>query len=175
MCRETIPKTDEDKVDLLLPNAKRGLAWAQYALGVCYDRGQGVKQDAKKAAALFAEAAGQGHVKAAYNLGLCYLKGEGVKQDAKKAAALYEKAAAQGHVLAAYNLGVCYFKGQGVEQDFRKAAHWVSKAAAQGDSKAIELLPRILQLLRHTRAHMPGIAAAEEAKAAPPAADPNTL
>jgi TPR repeat protein len=69
-----------------------------------YARGQGVKQDYKKAAEFCQKAADQGHVKALYNLGVMYENAMGVKQDYKKAAQLYQKAANYGLVRAKLNL-----------------------------------------------------------------------
>jgi TPR repeat protein len=61
--------------------ALKGLAKAQYNLGVMYFRGQGVPQDYAKAVEWYRKAADQGHADSQYNLGLMYYKGQGVPQD----------------------------------------------------------------------------------------------
>ena len=63
------------------PLAEQGHAFAQYNLGVMYDKGEGVPQDYKTAAKWYTLAAEQGVARAQYNLGLMYRKGEGVSQD----------------------------------------------------------------------------------------------
>ena len=51
---------------MLLPNI---------ILGICIERGEGVKQDYKKAVEWFQKAADQGYASAQYNLGLRYANG----------------------------------------------------------------------------------------------------
>ena len=51
---------------------------AQFYLGTCYDFGQGVRRDKRRATQLYALAARAGHEVAQYNLGLCYRDGVGV-------------------------------------------------------------------------------------------------
>jgi TPR repeat protein len=113
---------------------------AQFNLGLMYQKGRGVQQDSKQAAAWYQKAAEQGStrasVQAQFNLGIMYQKGQGVQQDFKQAAAWYRKAADQGIVQAQHNLGVMYAKGEGVQQDLKQAAAWIQKEADQGQTKA---------------------------------------
>ena len=61
--------------------AEQGDADAQYNLGMLYDDGVNVPQDAAKAAKWFRRAAEQGHVAAQSKLGVMYEKGRnGVPQ-----------------------------------------------------------------------------------------------
>jgi TPR repeat protein len=62
----------------LRPLAERGDAEAQAILGLMYQQGSGVPQDAVMAAHWYLCAAEQGHVGAQYQLGLLYDKGHGV-------------------------------------------------------------------------------------------------
>ena len=62
---------------LMLPLAKKGLAQAQYNLGVMYGNGKGVAKDYSKAIKWWNLAADQGNGKAQYNLGLMHEKGKG--------------------------------------------------------------------------------------------------
>ena len=57
--------------------SKQGNAVAQYALGVMYLNGEGIRKNHKEAVKWFSKAAEQGHAKAQYGLGLMYYKGEG--------------------------------------------------------------------------------------------------
>ena len=70
-------------------------------MGVCYDNGEGVEKDKRKAFGWYERAAEQGLAEAQYNLGVCYEYGRGVEKDENKAFEWYEKAAEQGHVEAA--------------------------------------------------------------------------
>ena len=97
--------------------AEQGDAKAQYNLGWCYARGEGVEPDDFEAAKWYRKAAEQGHSKAQYNLGMCYFKGEGVPKDGEKVAYWFRKAAVQGHVKAQIKLGLCYEDGIGVYKD----------------------------------------------------------
>ena len=63
------------------PLAKQGNAYAQYNLGVMYDKGQGVPQDYKTALKWYRLAAEQGDASAQSNLGVMYGTGRGVIQD----------------------------------------------------------------------------------------------
>ena len=70
---------------LILPLAKKGLAQAQYNLGVMHANGKGVAKNYSEAIRWWKLAANQGNDKAQYNLGLMYEKGKGVKQNLKTA------------------------------------------------------------------------------------------
>lgn len=120
----------------LKKRAEAGDAVAQYNLGVCYAKGEGVAKDEVEAVKWCRKAAEQGHAHAQYSLGVCYAIGEGVPKNEVEAAKWYRKAAEQGHVSSQVNLGVCYHKGEGVPKDEAEAVKWFRKAAEQGDAKA---------------------------------------
>lgn len=61
--------------------ADRGDARALNSLGDLYERGNGVKQDVRKAANCFRRAAEQGHAEAQLNLSRMYMPGSGLKSD----------------------------------------------------------------------------------------------
>ena len=116
--------------------AEQGSAEAQYKLGLCYNKGQGVKKDYAEAVKWYRKSADQGNAAAQCNLGRCYYAGQGVAQDYAEAVKWFRKAAEQGLAAAQYCLGVCYYKGQGVTQDYAEAVKWYRKAAEQGDRLA---------------------------------------
>jgi TPR repeat protein len=87
--------------------AAQGYAKAQFNLGIRYEKGEGVAQDFKTAAAWHAKAAAQGNANAQHNLGVCYEHGTGVAQDLKAAAEWYSKAAASGHANAPARRDAC--------------------------------------------------------------------
>lgn len=95
-------------------SAEQGDARSQYALGVMYENGQGVAEDAKSAAAWYRKAAEQGHSGAQSNLSWMYLSGSGVAPDDVQAAAWARKAAEQGDARGQNLLGAFLEQGRGV-------------------------------------------------------------
>ena len=125
-----------DSLEDLKQKALSGDAEAQFKLGFCYDKGQGVDKNSLEAFQWFQKAAEQGHAKAQFNLAVMYDEGEGVAVDKAKAVYWYQKAAEQGKADAQCNLGFMYEKGEGVEADKEKAVEWFQKAAEQGTADA---------------------------------------
>lgn len=76
--------------------AEQGDVEAQFNLGVSYDQGQGVAQDAKQAVVWYRKAAEQGFAAAQHNLGVMYLDGRGVPQDNSQAYVWLSVAVANG-------------------------------------------------------------------------------
>ena len=116
--------------------AEQGHAEAQCNLGICYDYGQGVREDEVKALEWYTKAAEQGNAVAQVCVGLCHNFGDGVPQDEVKAAEWYTKAAEQGNAVAQYRLGLLYSTGKGVPQDDAKAAELFMKSADRGCADA---------------------------------------
>lgn len=79
--------------------AEQGVVEAQYALGTIYLKGNGVKQDAKKALHWYLKAADQNSAMAQIKLGFMYEDGNGVQKDMKKAKEWYQKACDNKHEL----------------------------------------------------------------------------
>ena len=116
--------------------AEHGDAEAQYLLGGCYYKGEGVAKDKREAVKWYRKAAKQEDVDAQYRLGRCYYFGEGVAKDKREAVKWWHKSAEQGEANAQFNLGVCYERGEGVAEDEREAIRWYRKAAEQGIANA---------------------------------------
>jgi len=129
---------------LILPLAKKGLAKAQYNLGVMYEKGIGVEKNLNQAKKWFQFAAEQGLAKAQYNLGLMYGKGKGVEKDYSQAIKWMTLAADQGNGKAQTNLGWMYETGKGVPRDTQKALSLYHLASDQGLAKAQEKLNLLL-------------------------------
>ena len=122
--------------------AQEGHAEAQYALGVAYYKGEGVKQSLDQAIAWFRKAADNGHQIAMFNLGAAYWEGRGVRQNYAQAAEWWRRSADKGEAVAQYNLALCYLSGKGVESDLHKASHWIALAVAQNhpDAEQVRLI-----------------------------------
>ncbi len=110
---------------------------ALYDLGTYYYSGRGVKQDYKKAAALWTKAAEKGSIGARNNLGYLYFEGLGVKRDAARAVVLWKEAAERGHGEAQLHLGNAIFRGVGIAKDEPLGLAWVICAVQSAKNQAI--------------------------------------
>lgn len=95
-------------------------AETQFQLAKMYFKGEGVKQDYKKAFYFWEKVAKQGYEEAQCNLGVMYEHGYGVQQNYSNAYEWFEKSANQGYIEAQYNLGVMYQNGYGVQKIIKK-------------------------------------------------------
>ena len=118
-------------IRLIRPLADQGDADAEFALGVMYVRGLGVRQDDFEAVQWFRKAAEQGKLEAETNLGIMYAGGHGVMKDYAAAVKWYLLAAERGDPDAQHNLGLLYEDGHGVTQDYVLAHMWYSLAVAR--------------------------------------------
>lgn len=140
--------------------AARGVAQAQYYLGVMYYKGENVHQDFSKAIQWFNKSAKNNYIEAYLYLGNIYNSGtQGVDQDYKKAAVFYRTAAKKNNVEAQYHLGELYNLGHGVPQDFTEAIKWFGQAAERKHPKACFQLAQKYALGEgtprdYTKAHM---------------------
>jgi len=145
--------------------AEQRYAEAQYALGNCYSRGEGVARDKAEAIEWFRKAAEQGYVKAQYELGVRSIKdteaiewlrkaaerghakaqsrlaskyelGDGVSRDKEEAIKWLHKSAEQGYLHSQYRLAKSCFEGNGIYKNKTKAVQWFRKAAERGDPSA---------------------------------------
>lgn len=73
------------------------LAVSQFNLGLSYQQGEGVEQDAVEAVRWFELASEQGLAAAQHSLGVCYSNGAGVTRDLERASDLFKLASGQGH------------------------------------------------------------------------------
>lgn len=85
-------KQFEAAIPMLKQAANKGHKKAQYWLGHCYDKGEGVEENDELAVQWYTKAAAQNHAKSQYQLGRCYLLGEGVAADETRAVSLLKKA-----------------------------------------------------------------------------------
>ncbi len=128
-----VPSIDQNlQVGPLRDQAAKGVASAQYELGLRYAEGRSVSRDLKLAAQWLEKAALQDLAPAQYRLGSLYEKGYGVDKNIVKAKSWYTKAAEQGNVKAMHNLAVVLADGGGDKPDYVAAAQWFHKAAEHG-------------------------------------------
>jgi Sel1 repeat len=118
------------------PLAESGDPRAAFGLGLLYDLGEGVGQDAAAAYGWYRRAAEAGFVPAEFNIAVMYDSGIGTARSAAKAALWYASAAAHGNARAEYNLAQLYTAGDGVPRNLDVAEAWYAAAAAHGLSAA---------------------------------------
>lgn len=126
-----------------LEEAQKGDAEAEFWVGRCYDRGEGVQKNSQAALEWYTRSAKQGYFKAQYNLAQMYYEGNAIKRDDGKAFHWVMKAAEQGDAKSQYAVARMYFSGEGVPVNFVEGKKWLSKASKQGNEEANALLKKI--------------------------------
>ena len=144
--RET-PGDDRDIFTAHLPHdalvflARRGLAEAQFRLGVMYLAGdEGFRRDSSESARWFQRAAEQDHVDAQFHLAEAYYHGVGVDRDREEAANWFHAAAGLGHDHAALRLGMMYGDAEAPFYDDPDSIEHLETAALAGYWPARHLL-----------------------------------
>ncbi len=116
--------------------AMEGIAAAQHDLATIYAAGKQTKQDYKRSAYWFSQAAEGNIANAHYNLGVMFQQGLGLRKDTAKAMDWYQSAADLGHPEALYNLGIAYIEGVGAPRDVDRGIGYFEKAAKAGVAQA---------------------------------------
>jgi len=124
-------------LDTLRRDAQRGIAAAQYNLGVWHLRQKAANADHDAAHDAFQAAADQDFAPAVSALGYMYLRAQGVEYDAGRAAGLFARAADLGFTEARYRLGEMRAAGYGLEQEPKAARQAFQLAAEQGHPAAM--------------------------------------
>jgi hypothetical protein len=101
-------------------------------LGLLYDLGEGVGQDAAAAYSWYRRAAEAGYVLAEFNLAVMCDSGAGTARNPTEAALWYARAAAHGYARAEYDLAQVYQAGEGVPRNLDMAARWYAAASGHG-------------------------------------------
>jgi uncharacterized protein len=116
--------------------AETGDGQAALYIGLLYDLGRGVAQDAQEAQSWYERAAALGNPVAMFNVGVLYDSGIGVARDRAMAAEWYRKAATQGMARAAYALALMHEAGDGVSRDRNQAVRYFRQALTGGVTAA---------------------------------------
>jgi len=118
------------------PRAEQGDARAAFGIGLLYDLGEGVGQDAAAAYGWYHRAAAAGYVLAEFNIAVLCDSGTGTARNPAEAALWYARVAAHGYARAEYDLAQLYQAGEGVPRNLDMAASWYAAAASHGLSAA---------------------------------------
>jgi TPR repeat protein len=90
--------------------AERGVADAQFSLGLKYANGKGPALDYIQAAHWYRKAAEQSHALAQFNLGVMYAEGQGMLSDKAQSLQWIDRAARLGDAGAQYRLGISHHR-----------------------------------------------------------------
>lgn len=124
--------------------AQMGYTPALFLLGLAYDKGRGVGQDAVLAGLWYQRAAEHGSVNAMYNLAVLYANGAVMgAPDYEQAARWFHQAAEKGHVASQYNYALLAARGLGTPRDLAVSYRFLALAAAAGDADALMKLAEI--------------------------------
>jgi len=107
-CREPIPKTKEEAINIAMKRVEANDPIGLCQVGAWYNE----EGDYETANEYYTKAAALGDVTAHHNLSVLYRKGLGVEKDLKKELYHLEEAAIGGHSKARHNLG-CYENDNG--------------------------------------------------------------
>jgi len=99
----------------------QGHGAASNNMGMAYENGSGVPQDAVGAAEWYRRGAQRSFPPAQTNLGRCYRTGVGVPVDLEEALHWFDQGAQQGDAAAQHQLALCHLNGWGSPRDARKA------------------------------------------------------
>lgn len=117
--------------------AENGHSGAQLSLGLCYQIGNGVDVNHRRAYELFSQVCdgdGPKNIKsiAQCSLASLYQLGFGTPKNPQRALKYYQLSADYGYTPAKFNLGMCYKNGIGVKKNVKQAFELFSQAAFQG-------------------------------------------
>lgn len=125
--------------------ADAGLASAMIALGVAYERGQGVSKDPSEAVNWYRKAADNGVSLAMRLLAINLQEGIGVAKNVTEATNWFHKAADAGDAIAMTYYGAALEDGLGIAKNITEANNWYRKAADAGDALGMRILGINLQ------------------------------
>jgi hypothetical protein len=131
-CGVDIVSLASESLSEIRVKAEKGVASAQFALGLMYAKGEDVPKDSVEAVKWYRKAAEQGDAFAEWDIGRMYRDGEGVPKDSAEAMKWFRKAAEQGIPPFLFDLGTMLADGKGVPKDSVEAVKWYRKAAEQG-------------------------------------------
>ena len=118
--------------------AERGVAEAQFSLGLKFANGKGAALDFAQAAHWYRKAAEQSHALAQLNLGVMYAEGQGVPSDKAQSMLWLDRAAHLGDAAAQYRLGIIHHRASldrfpaNASESRIEAYKWLQLADDQG-------------------------------------------
>jgi TPR repeat protein len=132
------------KFELNQTRAAKGVAVAQYRLGLAYLTGTATEKDEELAVSWFRKAAEQNNNDAQFQLAKCLMEGIGLKENPKEGVALLKQAAEFAHCNtdANYLLGSILEEGKLLDLDEESAVRHLVFAAEEGHPVALYKMAR---------------------------------
>lgn len=124
--------------NIFLLCAKKGNARANYLLGLCFEKGEGVPADPEEAKRRLRLSSDASNIEATVRLGDYACEGIGGLPNPDEALRCYKKAMNAGNAEAAFKLGYGYETASFVEEDRALALECYDKAASLGNEEAKE-------------------------------------
>lgn len=122
------PSGSREAVSNLVKAANADYTPALFNLGLCYETGEFVKKDVRRAKDCYKRAAAAGDEDAAMRLGIIAIE-HGSKADGFE---IFSIRAKGGDLLAMYNIAICCERGLGTERDVNKAIELYTHLASKG-------------------------------------------
>jgi len=116
--------------------AHAGNPFSQFALGVCYLRGDGVAENIAEAHKWILRAAEQGHTRACFNIASMYLQGQGVPRDPAEAKVWFRRSFNELDPDLLFNMGRLIQDENDVLDDWDFAVRCYKMAADAGHAPA---------------------------------------
>lgn len=126
-----VEKDLKQAIGLFEQGVEAGEPSAMFAIGVAFDRGEGLPRDEAAAVHWYQRASDLGFMEAHLWLAHMISSGRGgISPSWEAAAPIYLKAALAGHTDGQYMMGQMYTNGEGLPQDFEKAAEWYRRSSS---------------------------------------------
>ncbi len=116
----------------LQKSAEMGYPKGEWAIGIDYLKGVGVRHDLQQAVHWLSLSADAGFRAGQYQMGDMYERGEGVPQDGARAIQMYQLAAAQHSADAEFALGLDYEFGKNVGHNRQLAIQYLRESSRDG-------------------------------------------
>jgi TPR repeat protein len=105
-------------------------------LGICYEYGLGVEENATEAFKYYTLAAKDGYTAAKYRLALCYKYGRGTTENLTEAYRWFAEAAEEGNFNSQFETAMMLLNGEGVAIDTEKAIQMLTTIAEENHDDA---------------------------------------
>jgi len=128
-----------DQAEKAFDNYQKALkeGYSHQGLGICYEFGIGVEENAATAFSYYEIAASRGYLKGVYHTAKCYLNGIGVKANDQRAFRYFQEAAQRDDVASKFHTGLMLLKGKGTSTAKDEGLRWLNMAADEGYAEAL--------------------------------------
>ena len=137
------PGKEREGIEWLKKSAEAGCPEGQFALGLAYERGKGLRQDKAEALRLYRLAAEQGYARAMLEAGRMLATGDGCHKDEAEGFGLVEGAAEEMEPMAVLLMGRRSYSAKAGTRDPARAFGWFRLGAMLGTPESQYWLGRM--------------------------------